>query len=150
MVLIDPGRAFGSGSHPSTLLALAALEALVLPGSTVLDVGCGSGVLAVAAARLGAGRVVAIDIDPAAHEATLDNAARNGVAVEVSATPLGEVAGRFDVVVANLLAPTLVELAAPLGERVGEQGSAGGLRSAPPADRTGVRCLGAAGGGRGG
>ena len=123
VVLIDPGRAFGSGAHPSTLLALAALEALVLPGSTVLDVGCGSGVLAVGAARLGAGRVVAIDIDPAAHEATLDNAARNGVAVQVSASPVGAVTGRFDVVVANLLAPTLVELAVPLGERVGEHGS---------------------------
>jgi ribosomal protein L11 methyltransferase len=123
VVLIDPGRAFGSGSHPSTLLALAALERLVGPGSTVLDVGCGSGVLSVAAARLGAGRVVAIDIDPAAHDATLDNAARNGVAVEMSASPLGEVAGRFDVVVANMLAPTLIELAAPLAERVGEHGS---------------------------
>ncbi len=89
----------------------------------MLDVGCGSGVLSVAAARLGAGRVVAVDIDPAAHEATLDNAARNGVAVEMSASPLGEVPGRFDIVVANMLAPTLIELAAPLGERVGEHGS---------------------------
>ena len=123
VLLIDPGRAFGSGSHPSTLLALAALEPLVGPGSSVLDVGCGSGVLAVAAARLGAGRVVAIDVDPAAHAATLDNAARNGVEVEVPRVPLSEVSGRFDVVLANLLAPTLIELAAPLGERVAEQGA---------------------------
>ena len=104
-------------------LALAALEPLVGPGSSVLDVGCGSGVLAVAAARLGAGRVVAIDVDPAAHAATLDNAARNGVEVSVPRVPLSEVSGRFDVVLANLLTPTLIELAAPLGERVAEHGA---------------------------
>jgi ribosomal protein L11 methyltransferase len=123
VLLIDAGRAFGSGSHLSTLLALAALEPLVGPGSTVLDVGCGSGVLAVAAARLGAGRVVAVDIDPAAHAATLDNAARNGVEVEVPRVPLSAVPGRFDIVLANMLAPTLIELAPQLGERVGEQGT---------------------------
>jgi ribosomal protein L11 methyltransferase len=123
VLLIDPGRAFGSGSHPSTLLALAALEPLVGPGSTVLDVGCGSGVLAVAAAQLGAGRVVAIDIDPAARAATLDNAARNGVEVELPRVPLSEVPGRFDVVLANMLAPILIELAAQLVARVGDQGA---------------------------
>ena len=149
VLLIDPGRAFGSGSHPSTLLALAALEPLVGPGSTVLDVGCGSGVLAVAAARLGAGRVVAIDIDPAAHAATLDNAARNGVAgrgaegaAQRGARPLRRRPGQH-------AGADPGRAGGAAGGAGGGAGRAGGLRSAPPADRTGVRCLGAAGGGRG-
>src|SRR5918995_3498951 len=78
-LVIDPGRAFGSGAHPSTRLALAALERSLVDDARVLDAGCGSGVLAIAALRLGASRATGIDVDPAALDATRRNAAGNGV-----------------------------------------------------------------------
>jgi len=113
---IDPGAAFGLGDHPTTVLTLRLLRSVMWPGATVLDVGCGSGVLSVVAARLGAPYVEAIDISSAAVEATVANAARNGVAgvVAASTRALAEVEERFDVVLANLLAPIVVELAADL------------------------------------
>jgi ribosomal protein L11 methyltransferase len=124
-VHLDPGRAFGSGSHPTTRLVVADLEGLVRPGHRVLDVGCGSGVLAIVAARLGARLAVGVDIDPAALEATQVNAQRNGVAEQVTTDDRGLAAlaadatagvgvGRFDVVAANLLAPIVAELATEL------------------------------------
>jgi len=117
-LVIDPGHAFGSGSHPTTRLALVALAAVVTPGASVLDVGCGSGVLAIAAARLGAGRVDAVDIDPIAREVTAASAAANGVAVRVlpvdAVTGPADLKGPYDVVVANIGAATLRELARPL------------------------------------
>lgn len=115
VVLIDPGRAFGSGSHPSTRGMLVALAGLVPPARSVLDVGCGSGVLAVAAARLGAARVVGVDVDPAAREATAANAVRNEAGVEVAGAEVGAAHGPFDVAVANIGASTLIELAPALG-----------------------------------
>lgn len=119
-VLIDPGRAFGSGSHPSTRLVVAALEEHVRSGDRVLDVGCGSGVLAVAACLLGAAAAVAIDVEPAAAEVTMANAGRNGVADRISAStrPLAEVIGTFEVVVANIGAAVLRELSEDLAARV--------------------------------
>lgn len=113
---IDPGAAFGLGDHPTTMLSARLLRATWWPGATVLDVGSGSGVLAVLAARLGAPYVRAIDISPAAFEATKANARRNGVEaiVEASTVPLTEIADTFDVVVANLQAPVIVELAKDL------------------------------------
>lgn len=113
---IDPGAAFGLGDHPTTVLSLRLLRRLMWPGATVLDVGCGSGVLSVVAAKLGAPYVEAIDISTAAVEATTANAERNGVGGVVSAATCGlaDVDGPFDVVLANLLAPILVELAADL------------------------------------
>jgi ribosomal protein L11 methyltransferase len=119
-LVIDPGRAFGSGSHATTRLALAALERLVEEQSTVLDVGCGSGVLAVAAARLGARSVLAIDIDPAAITATRDNAAVNAVSdrVVVDERPLDAVERRASIVVANISAAVLRDLAGALGDHV--------------------------------
>jgi ribosomal protein L11 methyltransferase len=100
-VVIDPGRSFGHGGHPSTRLVLAALDDLVHGGEQVLDRGCGSGVLAIAALALGASSAMAVDIDPAAVAATLDNAARNGVAdrlvaVDDLATLAGSGAGDGD------------------------------------------------------
>ena len=128
VVELEPGRAFGDGSHPTTRMALAEVVARVRGGaaSTVLDVGCGSGVLASAAARLGAARVVAIDVDPHAVEVTAANADRNGVTVEASTTPLAEVGGAFDLVLANLggsevvrdLGPALAARVAPGGALV--------------------------------
>jgi ribosomal protein L11 methyltransferase len=116
VVRIDPGAAFGLGDHPSTVLALRALRSLWWSDATVLDVGCGSGVLAVAAALIGAPYVEAIDVSIAAVEATNANARRNGVdgRVVASARSIEDVDATFDVVLANILAPTLVELAPEL------------------------------------
>ena len=117
---IDPGRAFGSGSHPTTQLVLRALASLVGPSTSVLDVGCGSGVLAIAAGRLGASFVVAVDVDPVAVSATLENAARNDVVVEAHSELVDS---QFDVVVANIGAATLIELAPALTARVASGGT---------------------------
>lgn len=125
---LDPGRTFGSGSHPTTRAVLGVLPRLIGPGTTVLDVGCGSGILSVAAAVLGATTVHGLDIDPGAPSATAANAEANCVAraVTVSTEPLSEVAGRgdrYDVVAANLLAPVIIELAPHLGAVVAEGGT---------------------------
>ena len=110
---IEPGATFGMGDHPTTVLSMRALRDVVHAGVRVLDVGCGSGVLAIAACLFGAGHADAIDISPASVPTTLHNAQWNDVAacVSVATTPLGEVDGTYDVVVANILAPTLIDLA---------------------------------------
>jgi len=125
-IVIDPGRAFGSGAHVTTRLALAELDARIRGGERLLDVGCGSGVLAVAARRLGAKEVVAVDIDPEGERATRANAAANRVTdgLEVSTTPVAAIGVSFDLVVANLLAPVLVELAPAIAARVAPGGRA--------------------------
>lgn len=124
---IEPGPTFGLGDHPTTRGCLLALRRELKARATrsVLDVGCGSGILSVAAARWGVPRVVAVDISPAAVPITRDNARRNGVAgaVDVSTMPLHEVHGRHQVVVANILAPTLVELADDLKSRLDDGGA---------------------------
>jgi ribosomal protein L11 methyltransferase len=113
VVDIDPGRAFGSGAHPTTRLVLEELERAVDDGAeAVLDVGSGSGVLSVAAGLLGARRIVAVDIDAAARDATAANLARNGVTAEVRADLPS---ARFDVVVANIGGQALIDLAPALG-----------------------------------
>jgi ribosomal protein L11 methylase PrmA len=113
---IDPGRVFGNGAHPTTRMALDALARHVRAGQRVLDLGCGSGVLAVAAARLGAVRVVAVDVDADAVDVTRANAARNGVADVVDATTasVADVPETFDVVVANLGGRVVVDVLAPV------------------------------------
>jgi ribosomal protein L11 methyltransferase len=122
---IDPGAAFGLGDHPTTVLTLRLLRTVIWPGATVLDVGCGSGVLSVVAARLGAPYIEAIDVSPAAVEATVANAARNGVsgAISASTRPLADITERFDIVLANLLAPTVVDLAAELRRVTADAGA---------------------------
>lgn len=108
---IEPGATFGMGDHPTTRLTLAAARRTVTAGCSVLDVGCGSGVLAIGAMVFGAGAAVGIDIAPAAVPVTEANALANGVHVDVSTTPLEELEGAFDIVLANILAPALVALA---------------------------------------
>ncbi len=109
-LVLDPGMAFGTGSHATTRLCLEWLERNVRSGCSVLDYGCGSGILAIAAARLGAGNVAGVDIDPLAVEAARANAERNGVMATFhdSAQP---VAGAYDLVVANILSNPLRLLA---------------------------------------
>ncbi|MGH9576902.1 MAG: 50S ribosomal protein L11 methyltransferase, partial [Terriglobales bacterium] len=113
---IDPGLAFGTGSHISTRLALRFLEKNVRAGMRMLDYGCGSGILAIAAAMLGAGEIAAVDIDPQALDATASNARRNAVALQVCA-PGSLAAGTYDLIVANILAGPLVALAPVLAAR---------------------------------
>ncbi|MDN0084386.1 50S ribosomal protein L11 methyltransferase [Crenobacter sp. SG2305] len=103
---LDPGLAFGTGSHPTTRLCLQWLDAHIKGGETVLDYGCGSGILAIAALKLGAGKTVGTDIDPQAIRASLDNAQQNGVSAEFF-LPAALPAGQHDVVVANILANPL-------------------------------------------
>lgn len=109
-LVLDPGMAFGTGSHPTTRLCLEWLERNVSPACTVLDYGCGSGILAIAAARLGAGRVAGVDIDPQAVESARANAERNEVTA-LFADSAEPVAGEYDLVVANILSNPLRVLA---------------------------------------
>jgi ribosomal protein L11 methyltransferase len=119
---LDPGLAFGTGTHPTTALCLDWLAGQELQGKTVLDYGCGSGVLAIAALLLGARSAVCVDIDPQAIQATQDNAVENGVADRISAMLPDAFAGEpADIVVANILANPLVQLA-PLLARCARPG----------------------------
>ena len=109
VIRLDPGLAFGTGTHPTTHMCLRWLAGRDLAGRRVLDYGCGSGILAIGAALQGAREVVAVDIDPAAVQATQANAEANGVALQAGLPELAE--GTFDVVLANILAAPLKVLA---------------------------------------
>ncbi len=128
VVQLDPGLAFGSGTHPTTSLCLQWLDTLAAEGAledaTVLDFGCGSGILALAALKLGAAHVVAIDNDPQALFATRDNAQRNGVVdrLEVYAPHEAPPSSTYPIVVANILASALDTLADTLAARVASGG----------------------------
>jgi ribosomal protein L11 methyltransferase len=119
VLMLDPGMAFGTGQHETTRMCLEALENVVRPGMRVLDVGCGSGILSLAAAKLGASRVVAVDIDPNCVRITDENARRNAVTGVVEAhvrNPADAWPARieqsgFDVVVANIIARVIIEIA---------------------------------------
>jgi ribosomal protein L11 methyltransferase len=111
-IMLDPGLAFGTGTHPTTALCLEWLDAQDLSDKTVIDYGCGSGILAIAAAKLGARRIWAVDYDPQALTATANNAAANNVSVDISIhEPETLPAITVDIVVANILSGPLLELA---------------------------------------
>lgn len=124
VVRLDPGLAFGTGTHATTALCLEWLAGLDLAGRRVLDYGCGSGVLAIAALKLGADHAVALDIDPQAAAATRANAVRNDVGDRIEIlTDADAVAGRFDVIVANILAGPLISLAESITTRLSSAGT---------------------------
>jgi ribosomal protein L11 methyltransferase len=113
-ILMDPGQAFGTGTHPSTQLCMRALEQTVQPGMKVLDLGCGSGILAITAAKLGARQIDGFDIEAQSVKSTLENATRNGVQTHITATQ-GSVteaiaAGPYDLAVVNILAKVIILL----------------------------------------
>jgi ribosomal protein L11 methyltransferase len=123
-VMLDPGLAFGTGTHPTTALCLTWLDGLDLVGKTVVDFGCGSGILSLAALKLGAKKVIGIDIDPQALQASKANAERNGIEDRLALfLPKDQPNLKADVVVANILAgplrelaPTIIEFVAPNGQ----------------------------------
>lgn len=139
-VMLDPGLAFGTGTHPTTSLCLTWLDGLDLQGKTVIDFGCGSGILAIAALKLGAAQAIGIDIDPQAIQASRDNAERNGVSDRLSLyLPHQQPENlQADVVVANILAGPLRELA-PLISVLPKAGGHLGLSGVLASQAEGVR-----------
>jgi len=124
VLLIEPGLAFGSGSHATTRLCMEALERAITPGCSVLDVGCGSGILSVAAMLLGAGRVLGVDIDPMAVECARENAERNAVPCEFIRGDLAvNVSGPFDVVVSNIVADAIISLSEQIARHLAPGGT---------------------------
>jgi ribosomal protein L11 methyltransferase len=114
VVRLDPGLAFGTGTHPTTALCLQILDSLALAGRTLIDYGCGSGILGIAALKLGAAAVTAVDLDHQALLATRDNAVRNGVASQITVLGIASPLQAAYCVVANILAAPLIELAPKL------------------------------------
>lgn len=112
IIELDPGMAFGTGLHPTTRMCLESLELIARPSQNVLDVGAGSGILSIAAARLGAASVLAVEKDALAADVARENVARNGVqnVVRVETGSLEAVSGRFDVLLVNILAEVIVAL----------------------------------------
>ncbi|MBR2215145.1 MAG: 50S ribosomal protein L11 methyltransferase [Selenomonadaceae bacterium] len=124
VIELDPKSAFGSGTHPTTALCIRELESLVKGGMTVFDLGTGSGVLAITAAKLSAASVVAVDTDPAAIEAAQENVKRNGLGniTVQSGDLLRNVTGEADIIVANIIADVIMELLPTTGAHLKPQG----------------------------
>jgi len=121
-LVLDPGMAFGTGLHPTTQQCLEALSHVALEGKSMLDVGTGSGILAIAAARRGASPVLAVDTDELAVDAARENAQRDRVAIPVAQGSASDVPGRFDVVIANIVSPVLQVIASDLASRLAPKG----------------------------
>lgn len=134
-LVLDPGMAFGTGLHPTTQQCLEALSTLPLEGKSALDVGTGSGILAIAAAKRGASPVVAVDTDSLAVGAARENAVRNGVAIPVGEGSAADVPGRFDVVIANIVSPVLQRIAPDLAARLSGGGTLLVAGISAPAER---------------
>ncbi len=126
IVYLDPGLAFGTGTHPTTKLCLEWLDSLDLRNKHILDYGCGSGILGISALKLGARKVTAIDIDPQAIEATKQNALKNNVEVSmVVKNNISKSKDKFDIIIANILAEPLVALAPFLIDKLDKNGIIG-------------------------
>lgn len=121
-LVLDPGMAFGTGLHPTTQQCLEALSTMELEGRSFLDVGTGSGILAIAASKRGAQPIIGVDTDPLAVSAAKEHAEFNGAPIEVSQGSASDVLGTFDVVVANIVAPVLIAIAVDLRARLSERG----------------------------
>jgi len=143
-LVLDPGMAFGTGLHPTTQQCLEALSTLPLEGKSALDVGTGSGILAIAAAKRGASPVVAVDTDSLAVGAARENAVRNGVAIPVGEGSAADVPGRFDVVIANIVSPVLQRIAPDLAARLSGGGTLLVAGISAPAERATREALEAA------
>lgn len=143
MIELDPGMAFGTGTHPSTRLCLLGLGDEIKPGDAVFDIGTGSGILAIAAAKLGASHVDAVDVEPVAVRSARENASRNCVGgliqiEEGSAGPDQPITGQYDLVLANIIARVLIEIADGVAAAVKPGGTlvlAGIIESREPATR---------------
>ncbi|MDT8901964.1 50S ribosomal protein L11 methyltransferase [Anaeroselena agilis] len=125
VVELDPGMAFGTGTHHTTAMCLELLEEALRPGDTVFDVGTGSGILAVAAAKLGAGEVQAVDNDPLAVRIAGENVAANGTAATVTVSEgdlLTGLSGRADFIIANIIADVIIRMAPSVPDRLKEGG----------------------------
>lgn len=122
-IVIEPGMAFGTGGHETTALCLDILVDALTPGASVFDLGCGSGILGIAAAALGAGRVLLVDNDPVSVTVARENADENGFpSIETSGAPVEAIGDRFDLILANILANTLIDLAEPIVDRMNPKG----------------------------
>ncbi|MCG8619547.1 MAG: 50S ribosomal protein L11 methyltransferase [Desulfobacterales bacterium] len=128
VIHIDPGMAFGTGTHPTTAMCLELIDDLLIPGQSVLDVGCGSGILMIAAAKLGAGSLTGIDTDPMAVDITRDNLAKNKVdpaRLHLTAATLDQTPETpYDLVVANIIAQVIVDITGDIKQRIAPGGSA--------------------------
>lgn len=129
IITLDPGMAFGTGQHETTRMCLEALERAVAPGARVLDVGCGSGILAIAAVKLGATSITAVDIDPICVRVTKENAAINHTSIRTAVGSLGDAwpfgdrpAGAYDVIVANIIARAIIGMSADLASALAPGG----------------------------
>lgn len=131
---LNPGLTFGTGAHPTTQLCLELLEEVLRPGDKVLDLGCGSGILAIAALALGASRAVGVDIDPKAADVAFENAALNGIGADRLSVYAGDVLhdkklsaklepGQNQIVLANIVADVIIPLSAKAGEFMAEDGA---------------------------
>jgi ribosomal protein L11 methyltransferase len=119
---LDPGQAFGTGDHPTTRLCLELMQGEVLEGKTVQDIGCGSGILAIAACKLGALDVIAIDTDAQSVQITKDNAIENGVELKAYKPEEWTEKGKADLILSNIISATLIRLAPEIHERLNLQG----------------------------
>lgn len=128
IIHIDPGMAFGTGTHPTTFMCLALLEEYVQPGKTLLDVGCGSGILMIGAAKLGAGAMTGIDVDPVAVDISRQNLEKNGIALDgvtLGAVTLDKTPEiRYDLICANIIAQVIVSIMPDIAARLAPDGNA--------------------------